>query len=75
MEVVARKIKTSGLRLMLDDARPEFVMNADGLRCSEKELHLRDENPNLVLVGREEGMSAICYCSLVASSISLKSSE
>ena len=29
----------------------------------------------LGMVGREEGMSAICYCSLVASSISLKSSE
>ena len=55
MELVAKKVRSAGLRLMIDYTKPEFVEHVDGLRCTAAELRLRDDYPKLVMVGKVEG--------------------
>ena len=55
LEPVANAVRSAGLKFMVDYSGPESVKFVDAVRCGPEDVTLRNDNPNLILIGRSEG--------------------
>ena len=55
LEPVANAVRSAGMKFMVDYSGPESVKFVDAVRCGPEDVTLRNDNPNLILIGRSEG--------------------